>query len=266
MTRRTGTWLRSTGSILILTLVASVACSSGTGTGGEDDRARELVVFAAASLSGAFEEIGVMFEEANRGTTITFNTGPSDGLAAQIQSEGTADVFASASERWMDEVAADPGVGERTVFVRNRLVVITPLDDPAWIASIDDLARSGIQLVLAAEGVPVGDYARESLANAGILEEALANLVSNEEDAAAVVAKIAAGEADAAIAYASDVSTAAGNEVRAVAIPDDVNVVATYPIAVVEGSDRTALAEAFVTFVTGASSQQVLDRFGFEPV
>ena len=85
--------------------------------------------------------------------------------------------------------------------------------------------------MLAAEGVPVGDYAREALENAGILTEAEANVVSNEEDNASVVAKVTAGEADAAIVYVSDVSAAAGNDVTAVEIPDDVNVIATYPIA-----------------------------------
>ena len=116
-----------------------------------------------------------------------------------------------------------------------------------------------MQLVLAAEGVPVGDYAREALDNAGILDEALANVVSNEEDNASVVAKITAGEADAGIVYVSDVSEAAGNDVNAVEIPEDVNVIATYPIAVVEGAPNAELAQAFVAYVTGAEGQATLD-------
>jgi molybdate transport system substrate-binding protein len=210
--------------------------------------------------------MGTDFEAANPGTIVTFNFGPSDGLAGQIASEGTADVFASASATWMDAAAKDPGVSDRTDFVKNRLVIITPPDDPAGVSSIDDLANPGVQLVLAAEGVPVGDYAREALDSAGIQKDALANVVSNEEDDASVVAKVSAGEADAGIVYTSDVSGAAGNDVRAVPVAANVNVIATYPIAVVTGSQNADLASAFVTYVTGTEGQATLETFGFEPI
>ncbi len=227
----------------------------------------ELTVFAASSLTAAFEDaIGPDFEAANEGTTVTFSFAASDSLAGQIQSEGTADVFASASGTWMDAVEEDPGVSDRTDFVTNKLVIITPPDNPAGITSIDDLANDGVQLVLAAEGVPVGDYARESLKSAGILADAEANVVSNEEDNASVVAKITEGEADAAIVYDSDVSAAAGNDVNAVEIPDDVNVLATYPIAVVTGSTNADLAAAFITYVTGPDGQATLETYGFGPL
>jgi molybdate transport system substrate-binding protein len=244
------------------------ACSSGEDAGvAETTGATELTVFAASSLTAVFKErIGPDFEAAHPGTTVTFNLGASDTLAGQIQSEGTADVFASASGTWMDAVEKDPGVTGRTDFVRNRLVIITPPNNPAGITSIDDLATPGVQLVLAAKGVPAGDYARESLDNAGISKEAEANVVSNEEDNASVVAKIVAGEADAAIVYESDVSDAAGNDVNAVTISEDVNVVATYPIAVVDGTPITDLAAQFADFVTGPEGQASLQEYGFEPI
>ena len=225
----------------------------------------ELTVFAGSSLTAAFNDaIGPDFEAQNDGATIIFNFGASDSLAGQIQSEGSADVFASASGKWMDAVAEDPGVSDRTDFVQNRLVIITPPDNPAAIASIDDLATSGVQLVLAAEGVPVGDYSREALGNANILDEAEANVVSNEEDNASVVAKIFAGEADAAIVYESDISAAAGNDVNAIEIPENVNVIATYPIAVVTGAPDADLAAAFVAYVAGPDGQATLTEYGFE--
>jgi molybdate transport system substrate-binding protein len=223
----------------------------------------ELTVFAASSLGDAFTEIGGAFEETNPGTSVIFNFGPSDGLAGQIQSEGSADVFASASGTWMDAVAEEPGVEGRTDFVTNRLVVITPTDNPAGVASIDDLANPGLQLVLAAPGVPVGDYSRESLDAVGILADAEANVVSNEEDNASVVAKIVAGEGDAAIVYESDVSQAAGNDVTSIEIADDVNVIATYPIATVVGAAHPDQAAAFVAYVTGPEGRATLERFGF---
>ncbi len=248
------------------------ACSSDESNDTSDGESpatetAELTVFAGSSLTAAFTDaIGPDFEAQRDGTTIAFNFGASDSLAGQIQSEGSADVFASASGTWMDAVEEDPGVGDRTDFVQNRLVIITPPDNPAGIASIDALAASGVQLVLAAEGVPVGDYAREALGNAGVLDEAEANVVSNEEDNASMVAKIVAGEADAAIVYRSDISAAAGNDVEAVEIPENLNVVATYPIAVVAGAPNAELAASFVAYVTGPEGQATLTDYGFERV
>ena len=248
--------------------LALAACSSGDGSSasgsGSTGPTAELTVFAASSLTSVFADaIGPAFEAANPGTKVVFNFGPSDSLAGQIQSEGTADVFASASGTWMDAVQRDPGVTARSTFATNQLVIITPPDNPAGIASIDDLATPGVQLVVAAEGVPVGDYAREALQNAGILKAAEANIVSNEEDNASVVAKVTAGEADAAIVYTSDVSSAAGNDVTAIEIPRDVNVLATYPIAVVDGVTQTALAGAFVDYVMSDAGQASLEMYGF---
>jgi molybdate transport system substrate-binding protein len=145
------------------------------------------------------------------------------------------------------------------------LVIITPPDNPANVTSLEDLAKPSVQVVLAAEGVPVGDYARESLASAGIKNSVLANVVSNEDDDASVVAKITAGEADAAIVYVSDVTSTVAPQVAFVEIPDDVNVLATYPIAVVKTSAHSDLAQSFVTYVTGSAGEATLADFGFLP-
>lgn len=251
----------------VLSLAIVLPLLAGCSPAGTAGDATELTVFAASSLTDAFTEaIGPAFEGEHQGTTVVFNLAASDALAAQIRSEGTADVFASASGTWMDAVDDDPGVSDRADFARNRLVIITPPENPAGIASIDDLGSDGVQLVLATEGVPVGDYAREALANAGIEDAAEANVVSNEEDNASVVAKIASGEGDAGIVYGSDISAAAGNEVAAVEIPDDVNVIATYPIAVVSGAPNPELASDFVAYVTGTDGQAALEEYGFLPV
>jgi molybdate transport system substrate-binding protein len=247
---------------VVMLAAAGCASSSGQSAAGGDPH-REITVFAASSLTAAFTQIGEDFEAANSGVTVTFNFGPSDGLASQIESEGVADVFASASATWMEDLAGATGVSDRTDFAKNKLVIITPLDDPAGIGSIQDLAGVEVQLVVAAEGVPVGDYARQMLENAGITKAANSNVVSNEQDDASVVAKIASGEADAGIVYASDVTNAVAPTVRAVAIPDDVNVIATYPIAVVNGSASTDLARAFVRYVAGSDGQATLRSFGF---
>jgi molybdate transport system substrate-binding protein len=251
--------------VVCLVLVLS-ACSSKTSPGSSGSTgSTALTVFAASSLKGAFTQIGSDFTVANPGDTVTFNFGPSDGLAGQIESEGTADVFASASAKWMDEVQQKVGVEGRIDFAQNRLVIIAPPDNPASVASIADLANPGVQLVLAATGVPVGDYAREALTNAGIADAASANVVSNEEDDASAVAKITSGEADAAIVYASDVTDQVAPQVTTIQIPDDLNVLATYPMAVVTGSENADVAQAFVAYVSGSAGQATLKTFGFLP-
>jgi molybdate transport system substrate-binding protein len=256
---------------LVCMSLALVACgsnddnASGGTAGGTSDAATELTVFAASSLTTAFTQIGTDFEAANPDTTVTFNFGSSGDLASTIETEGTADVFASASGTYMDEVSDKISVSGRADFVQNKLVIITPPDNPANIASLQDLAKPDVQVVLAAEGVPVGDYARQSLDSAGIKNDVLANVVSNEEDDVSVVAKITAGEADASIVYVSDVTSAVAPQVEAVAIPDDVNVIATYPIAVVSTSTHAEVAQAFVTYVTGSEGEATLEDFGFLP-
>jgi molybdate transport system substrate-binding protein len=238
-----------------------VSGSTGSSTAEEV----ELTVSAASSLTAAFTDIGAAFEDANPGSTVTFNFGPSDGLAGQINEGAPVDVFASASPTWMDSVQDDgPGVTGRTDFARNKLAIIVPADNPAGIETLDDLTEDGVQLVIASEGVPAGDYARQIFDNAGISKAALANVVSNEEDVKAVITKVLSGDADAGIGYVTDVTPDLADQISLIAIPDDVNVIATYPIAVVTGSQEADLAQQFVDYVLG-EGQQTLAGYGFLP-
>jgi molybdate transport system substrate-binding protein len=196
---------------------------------------------------------------------VTFNFGRSDGLATQINEGAPIDVFASASPTWMDAVQDDgPGVTGRTDFARNTLAIIVPSDNPAGIETLDDLTEDGVQLVLAAEGVPAGDLAREIFENAGIADAALANVVSNEEDVKAVITKVLSGDADAGIGYVTDVTAELADQISLVTIPDDVNVIATYPIAVVAGSQEADLAHRFVDYVLDGG-QRTLAKYAFLP-
>jgi len=240
------------------------ACRDGSSGAGGDEEV-ELTVSGASSLTAAFNDIGAVFEDANPGVTVTFNFGPSDGLATQINEFAPVDVFASASPTWMDAVQDEgPGVTGKADFARNALAIIVPADNRAGIDSLEDLTGEGVQLVLAAEGVPAGDYAREVLHNAGISDAALANVVSNEEDVKAVITKVLSGEADAGIGYVTDVTPELADQISLVTIADDVNVIATYPIAVVTGSQEADLAQRFVDYVLG-DGQQTLADYGFLP-
>jgi len=236
---------------------------------------RELHVFAAASLADAFRDIAGLYERQHAGTTVQLNLAGSQQLAFQIDQGAQADVFASADDRWMKHVrdrseAADSG----TVFVRNHLVAIVPRTNPGRIHKLQDLAKSGLKIVIGADAVPVGHYSRQMLANLSKQAEfgsdyarrVLANVVSEEENVKSVVAKVQLGEADAGFAYRSDVTPAVRRYVQVLEIPEGANIVASYPIATLAKSGLPDEAKAFVQLVLSPEGQQTLARWGFVPV
>ena len=233
----------------------------------------EVIVFAAASLTEAFGELSEQFTTQHPGTQIVYNFGGSQQLAQQLGQGAPADIFASANTRQM-EVAIEAGrvvSGTQQEFVRNSLVVIYPADNPAQIATLQDLARTGLKVVLAAPEVPAGAYARDFLekasASAGFdqnySEQVLANVVSYEENVRSVLSKIALGEADAGIVYHSDVVGSEGEQVAQIEIPDAFNTVASYPIAPVADSSNPALAQAYIDFILSPEGQAILMDYGF---
>lgn len=248
---------------------AAPAATSAPAAGGE------LTVFAAASLTDAFKEISTQFAAANTGATVTFNFAGSDQLATQIGQGAPADVFASANKKQMDVVikAGDIISGTERTFVRNRLVVVYPQENPAKLQALGDLANPGVKLVLANKSVPVGGYALDFLAKASKLPEytdtfsptVLANVVSYEENVKAVLSKITLGEADAGIVYTTDAATVKDGSVSTLEIPDNLNTIASYPIAATKNPANAELAKKFVDYVLSAEGQQILVKYGFIP-
>ena len=255
--------LRLAVALVVACLLAAGAASAAATT--------SLRVFAAASLSDAFADIAHAFEAAHPGVKVETNLAGSQQLAAQLTLGAEADVFASADERWMDDVAgkqllaADP-----VVFAGNRLVVIVPRTNPARIMRLQDLGKRGVKLVLGADAVPAGRYSRQALQNLSHTDgypsdyatRVLANLVSEEESVKAVVAKVQLGEADAGMVYRSDVTASVSRYVRVLTLPDSANVLATYPIAVVKAGRHHDLAHAFIDLARSADGQRTLEKRG----
>jgi molybdate transport system substrate-binding protein len=234
-----------------------------------------ITVMAAASLTESFTEIGELFKSQNPGVQVNFSFAGSQQLAQQLSEGSPADVFASASQKYMDAAITANRVKKEdaSVFVKNKLVVIYPAANPAKLTQLQDLARSGLKLILAAKEVPVGQYSLDFLDKANqdtafgvqFKDDVLKNVVSYEDNVKSVLTKVTLGEADAGIVYSSDVSPANAAKVGEIAIPDNINVIASYPIAPIQDSQSPQLAQAFIKLVLSTEGQNILAKYGFAP-
>ena len=233
---------------------ASAAPSSGSSASGS------ITVFAAASLTESFDDEQQTLKSEQPGLHITFNYGGSGSLVTQIQQGAPADVIAAADTASMQRLV-DAGLVETPqTFARNKLQILVAPGNPKKIQGLSDLARSDVVFVTEDDSVPAGKYAAEVLQKANVTT----NPVSEEADVKSAVAKITSGEADATIVYLTDV-TAAGSKGAGVTIPDDQNVVATYPIAVVKSAKDKAAARAFIDALITGSGRDALYKRGFLP-
>jgi molybdate transport system substrate-binding protein len=233
--------------------------------------AETLRVFAAASLTEAFQDIAMLYERQNPGDDVEFNFAGSQVLRTQIEQGAPADVFASADHVHM-EALHDTRRAEASIDIaRNRLVVVTPREKPK-VTKLADLARPGIRLVFANGNVPVGRYTTQVLGRmtgAGIYGDdfqrrVTANVLSLETSVRAVLAKVSLDEVDAGIVYLTDARTV-GEKVRVIEIPDRMNVGAEYPIAVVSESRAKDAAARFIALVRSDAGQAILAARGFLP-
>jgi molybdate transport system substrate-binding protein len=231
-----------------------------------------LTVFAASSLTDAFNEIAAAFEAEHPGVDVIFNFGGSSALATQLVEGAPGDVFASANNSQMNVAREGDRIGSTPrTFAKNHLVLIVPADNPANITTLRDLANPGILLLLAAPSVPVRDYTDtmlERLAADPNYGEAyrtavMANLVSEEDNVRQVSAKVALGEADAGIVYLSDVTPDIADQLITIPIPDELNTIATYPIAITNDAADSELAQAFVDYVLSDAGQEILAGWNF---
>jgi molybdate transport system substrate-binding protein len=256
---------------LLALLALAAACSDGssadatsatgpsTSTGASTAVTGDITVFAAASLTESFEQIGEAFQTANPGAKVTFNFAASSALVQQINEGAPADVFASADDANMKKLTDAANThGEPKVFATNKLQIITGSGNPKNIATVADLAQPGLIVVTCGPDVPIGKYSSQVFQKAGVT----VTPKSYEADVKAVVNKVTIGEADAGIVYATDVK-AAGSKATGVTIPDGLNVIATYPIALTKASKNVDVAEAFVAFVSSDQGQQILHAAGF---
>ncbi|MBI5034233.1 MAG: molybdate ABC transporter substrate-binding protein [Chloroflexi bacterium] len=277
--------MKATRTLFTIALIAllSVACQptpattivpAPTTTAVQTNLGGTLTVFAAASLTTPFTEIGKAFEKTNPGTKVMFNFAGSQSLRTQIEQGAKADVFASADNNNLNPLKTQGlVVGDAPIFTRNRLVVIMPKNNPAGIKSLQGLAQAGLKLDIADTSVPVGNYTLQVLDKlsadasygADFKTRVLARVVSKENDVKQVVSKVALGEADAGVVYTTD-AQATIDKLATIDIPTQYNVIALYPIAVLKSSTNVSLAQTFVDYVLSADGQSILAKAGFAAV
>ncbi len=254
---------------VFVALIAALVLASSAGFA-EDPK--ELTVFTAASLTGAFGEIGRLYTNQTN-IVVAFNFDGSQNLRTQIENGAYADVFASANTKQMNALKQIQLMNNSSiiVFTENRLSLIVPKDNPAKISSLADLAKPGLKIVMGTKDVPVGDYALQIINRLGndsaygpdYKTRVMANIISQETTVNYVVTKVALGEADVGFAYISDVTKDLASKVDQVAIPDEYNVIAKYPIGIVKESRYPAHSQDFINLVTSDQGKAILDKYGF---
>lgn len=255
---------------LLATVPLMVACASqrdGNGpaapapgsSDGQSEVAGEITVFAAASLTESFTTIGEQFETAHPDASVTFNFGPSSGLAQQIVSGAPVDVFAAASPATMQTVVDAGAAGDPRVFVANTLQIAVPPDNPGEVSGLGDLADPERTIALCAVEVPCGAAAEKVFDSAGLTPAP----DTYENDVKAALSKVVLGEVDAALVYRTDVM-AAGDDVVGIDFPESSAAVNDYPIAVLTEAPEADAAQAFVEHVGSPPAQEVLEAAGFQ--
>ena len=249
MSRRRMLVAAALAAVLGCATACSNATSSSTPPGGAHSD-QHITVFAASSLTDAFTAAGKTYESAHPGAKVTFSFAASSDLVQQVQQGAPADVIATASTKTMDEVSKELSSPAKS-FARNKLVIVTEPGNPKHITTLADLAQSGVVVVLAAEGVPAGDYARQALSDAHVT----VHPKSLEPNVRGVLTEVELGEADAGIVYVTD-ALVAGGKVSSLPIPGAP--IATYPIGAINDKGR-----AFVDFILSSEGQQILAKYGF---
>ncbi|MBW3069901.1 molybdate ABC transporter substrate-binding protein [Actinomyces sp. 594] len=227
--------------------------ATATNAGAND----QVVVFAAASLQDAFEEIADDFQRANLGVSVVFDFQGSQDLVSALSEGAAADVLATANNSTMDDAAAQSLVADQSEFATNVLTLIVPAGNPAGVTGIDDGTLDGADLVICAPEVPCGEATRTLATRLGVTLDP----VSEEQKVTDVRGKVASGEADAGIVYTTDAADA-GNAVEVIALPDN-DVVNHYPIALTRDTAVPDTAQAFVDLVLSDAGQAVLAKYGF---
>lgn len=257
---------------VFVALITTIVLASSAGLAEEP---KELIVFTAASLTGALSEIGQIYTNQTN-IEVAFNFDGSQALRTQIENGAYADVFLSANKKQMNAVKNSGLMNNSSIviFTKNKLSLIVPKGNPAKINNLSDLAKPGLKIVIGTKDVPVGDYALQIIGKLGndsaygpdYKAKVLANVISQETNVNYVVTKVALGEADVGFAYVSDVTEELTSRIDKIDIPDEYNIIAEYPLGILLESKYPAESKEFIDLVMSNEGKAVLEKYGFTPV
>ena len=262
--------MRRIHSLAFVIPVALVAFSAVLTTPVSGQPGANLTVFAAASLTDSFTEIGKAFDT-KIGAKTSFQFAGSQVLRTQLENGAKADVYASANNTQFDPLVKAGLISSGAIFTKNRLVIIVPKKGGGNVKTLADLGKPGVKLVIADKTVPAGQYARQvfdalgksNRYGADYAARVLKNIVSEETNVRQVALKVQLGEADAGVVYTTDVTPSLAPSVIQIAIPARYNIIAKYPIGVLKGSSNQDAAKAFMNFVLSSEGQSILGKWGF---
>ena len=281
--------LRPVRWLIVPTII--MATLTGCASGEDPSGRKAITVFAAASLTEAFTELGAAFQKVHPESSVELNFDGSQRLRFQLEHGAQADVFASADRKQMDRARESGSLtGEIVEFASNRLVLVVPdtgttaelsqgiessrlgnLGGGAPVESFSDLSRKGVKLALAHPEVPAGSYSRMLIQRMAedprygpeYASSLLANVVTEEPNVRNVLQKVVLGEVDAGFVYLSDARVA--SDITVIQAPDGAEVVASYTVAALNNSDQPEAADTFISFISSRTGQSILRNHGFGP-
>lgn len=245
--------LTTTMKAVVAAALLFATSALGAHAGRVEGASSQITVFAASSLTDVFPRID---------SRPRYSFASSSTLAQQIRQGAPADVFASADLDNPRDLRSTGLCGQPFVFATNALVVVHPRSNPGKVKTVFDLRRPGLKVVIAEQGVPIGDYTRTVLKRLGIWRAVVANVVSQEPDVRSVLAKVTLGEADAGFVYRTDAATVA-KRAGVIRLPVRAQPAVKYGICAVSASSNKVDGRAFITKVLGKTGRERLTAAGF---
>jgi molybdate transport system substrate-binding protein len=263
--------------VSIVLILAIAGCGPGAAPAVQEttqalDEAQEIIVFAAASLTESFGELAGEFEKQEEGRVkVIFNFAGSQALETSVESGARADIFASASLKYMDMLKEKGFVNEYAVFAKNRLILIENNNSGFPVSNLGDLAADGIKIAVGDSSVPVGSYWEKALEEASKTGGVTAdeknaingNIKTRELNVKDVVSKVVLNEADVGVVYRTDVTDPVAEKVKEIRIPDFEKFDAEYPAAVLKDAEGNSEARKFYDYLLSDTGREILKKYKF---
>ncbi|SFC39277.1 molybdate ABC transporter substrate-binding protein [Clostridium uliginosum] len=257
-------------NICVFLIIGMISVSlNGCGAGKAKDKS--VTVFAAASLTECFTEVGKELKK-DKNIDAVFNFAGSQALVTSIEQGSKADVFASANTKYMDKLKESDTVSESVIFAENNIVLCKNKNSKVTVDKFEDLSKPGVKIIAGDKSVPVGNYFYKALDNQlsekSINQDTYTNIVSNiksnELDVKSVVSKVALGEGDIGIVYRTDVNENNKQDLDIIELKEFENLNVQYPIATINKCNNSKEAKEFIDYLTGAKGKEILTKHGFK--